>query len=234
MGTFRWEGHNLDSWLKVHENDTLPVDTFLYTRYPTEHLDYGGGKACDSIFRLYLNVRPILTTEWNDTICIGETYTLNSKTFTTTGVYTDTLTNRWGCDTFAVVHLEVVPATVFKVEPLTVCADSGMYDLTFTFDTVNGYMPRTVRIVYDSLAQANGFPEDTVELTVTENVVEVELPGSELDYVQPNNYTAKVYFDNGTCDDPEMQRVDILLTVEYPSKITEQKWSEQRCLSRRI
>ena len=226
VGTFRWEGHNLDSWLKVHENDTLPVDTFLYTRYPTEHLDYGGGKACDSIFRLYLNVRPILTTEWNDTICIGETYTLNSKTFTTTGVYTDTLTNRWGCDTFAVVHLEVVPATVFKVEPLTVCADSGMYDLTFTFDTVNGYMPRTVRIVYDSLAQANGFPEDTVELTVTENVVEVELPGSELDYVQPNNYTAKVYFDNGTCDDPEMQRVDILLTVEYPSKITEQKWSD--------
>lgn len=225
IGTFEWEGHNLDAWLAEHENDTEPIDTFLLTKYPTEHLDYKG-PACDSVFQLYLNVRPILTTEWNDTICIGETYTLNDKTFTTTGVYTDTLTNRWGCDTFAVVHLEVVPATVFTIEPLTACADAGTYDLAFTFDTVKGFAPRAIQIVYDSLAQANGFPDDTVNLVVDGNMVEVDLPGYGLEYVKPNNYSAKVYFDNGTCVDPELQRVDIRLTIDYPSWITEQHWSD--------
>ena len=225
IGTFEWEGYNLDSLLQAHEHDTEPMDTFLMRVYPTAHLDYEG-TACDSVFQLYLNIRPILTTEWSDTICVGETYTLNDKTFTTTGVYTDTLTNQWGCDTFAVVHLEVVPATVFTIEPLTACADAGTYDLAFSFDTVKGFAPRAIQIVYDSLAQANGFPDEPIELAVDGNTVEVSLPGFGEEYVKPNNYTAKVYFDNGTCVDPELQRVDIRLTINYPSWITEQHWSD--------
>ena len=216
---FLWEGHNLTSWLRIHDLDTLPNDTSLYTRYPTEF-------GCDSIFRLELNVRPILTEEWTDTICVGETYTLNAKQFTVTGVYTDTLKNHFGCDSFAVVHLEVVPATKFTIEPMILCADNGAYDLVFAFDPNAGFQPREVRIVYDSLAQACGYPDDTLTLPVVGNIVAMELPKTDELYVRPNNYTAKIYFENGTCDDPEMQRVDFHFTVDYPDWILEQRWAD--------
>lgn len=216
---FEWEGHNMTDWLKRHLVDTLPSDTFLLTRYDTQ-------LECDSVFKLYLNVRPILTEEWSDTVCVGETYTLNDKHFTTSGVYTDTLTNSFGCDSFAVVHLAVVPATYFKVEPVTVCSDYGEFDMLFTFDTLKGFPPREVRVVYDSLAQACGFPKDTVTLPVNGNSVLMELPDVKEEYVRPNNYSASIYFDNGTCDDPEMQRVDLRFTVNYPSWLLEQHWAD--------
>ena len=216
---FLWEGHNLTSWLRMHDKDTLPFDTALLTRYPTVF-------GCDSIFRLQLNVRPILTEEWNDTICIGETYVLNNKQFSVSGIYSDTLTNYFGCDSFAIVHLEVVPATKFTVEPMIICADNGTYDLVFAFDPKAGYQPYRVSIVYDSLAQACGYPEDTVTLPVVGNIVAMEMPLTDALYVRPNHYSAKIYFDNGTCDDPEMQRVDFYFTVDYPSWIMEQRWAD--------
>ena len=216
---FEWEGHDLSAWLQTHLPDTLPSDTFLLTRYDTQ-------LECDSVFKLYLNVRPILTEEWRDTICTGESYALNDKIFTTSGIYRDTLTNSFGCDSFAVVHLAVVPPTRFTIDPAIVCADNGAYDLVFAFDTESGFQPRQVSIVYDSLAKACGYPEDTVVLPVVGNMVEMELPVTDEDYVRPNYYSAVIYFDNGTCDDRELQRTDFHFTVNYPSWLLEQHWAD--------
>jgi len=269
--TLIWEGHDLTAWMLEHEADTLPRDTFLFTNYPTQGLAYEG-PACDSVFRLYLNVRPILTEEWYDTICVSETYQLNDKYFTTTGIYTDTIMNSFGCDSFAVVHLEVVPATKFMLEPVTVCADQNGFDIVFTYDEQTGFQPRTVGIIYDSLAQACGFPKDSVVLPVLTGTetsnhdgdggdddsgdiddggfggndggfggggfisfskkgqatmhIEIEIPQTEEQYLQPNIYSARIYFDNGTCDDPELQRVDFIFTVNYPDWILEQHWAD--------
>ena len=267
QGTLKWEGHDLTLWMKEHEQDTLPRDTFLFTNYPTQHLDYEG-EACDSVFRLYLNVRPILTEEWYDTVCVSETYHLNDKSFTTSGIYTDTLTNSFGCDSFAVVHLAVVPPTKFMLQPLTVCADQNGFDITFTYDDQKGFRPRTVGIIYDSLAQACGFPKDSVVLPVSfgssggnngdnggnnpgDNPgglddgglggggfisfskygqatmhIEIDMPQTEQKYLRPNVYSARIYFDNGTCNDPELQRVDFVFTVNYPDWILEQHWAD--------
>ncbi len=219
---FLWEGHNLDSWLHYHYEtlkDTLPVDTFLYSRYPTN-------LNCDSVFQLYLNVRPIRTTEWFDTICIGETYVLNDKRLTTTGIHFDTIITNFGCDSIAKVHLAVVPATHFVVEPMIICADYGEYEMVFSFDPEKGYPPREIRVVYDSLAQAWGFPKDTVTIPATGGSVRMNIPETDALYVRPNNYSATIFFDNGTCDDLEMQRVDFSFEVDYPSFILEQKWAD--------
>ncbi|MBO4665700.1 MAG: hypothetical protein J5612_02385, partial [Paludibacteraceae bacterium] len=228
--TFTWQGHNLDAWLKYHLEDlkdTMPVDTFLYTHYDTKFHKYPPTETCDSVFQLYLNVRPIITEEWYDTICIGETYALNDKRFTQTGTYLDTIpTVHFGCDSIAKVHLEVVPATFFKIEPAIVCADKGGYDMVFSFDTLKGYPPREVRVVYDSLARACGFPEDTLTLPVVGNLVEMAMPYTGELYVRPNYYSASILFDNGTCDDLEMQKVDFHFTVKYPDWIIEQHWAD--------
>ena len=44
-----------------------------------------------------------------DTICAGESYEWNSKTYFKPGIYTDTLQNIYGCDSIVTLHLEVLP-----------------------------------------------------------------------------------------------------------------------------
>ena len=215
---FTWQGHNLDDWLDVHRQDTLPVDTFLFRDFETT-------LECDSLYKLYLTLWPILTDTLTDTICVGEFYDLNGRHLTESGTYFETLTNRVGCDSFVVLFLEVVPATYFKIEPMTVCADQGAYDMQFSFDEQKGIAPREIRIVYDSLAKANGFPVDTVVLPVTSTTVPMQLPDI-IPYVRPNHYSAKIYFDNGTCNNPEMLRVDFKFEVAYPSWLLEQHWMD--------
>lgn len=215
---FEWQGHVLDDWLALHKNDTLPIDTFLWRDYQTTLI-------CDSLYKLYLTVWPIITDTVKDTICVGEVYDLNGRELTRSGVYFDTLVNKFGCDSFVVLYLEVVPVTYFKIEPMMICADQGAYDMIFTFDEQHGIAPREIRIVYDSLAMANGFPTDTVVLPVTSTTMSMQLP-DVLPYVRPNHYSARIYFDNGTCDDPEKLRVDFNFEVGYPSWLLEQHWMD--------
>ena len=216
--SFEWQGHNLDAWLALHKNDSLPIDTFLWRDYKTTAL-------CDSLYKLYLTVWPIVTDTVKDTICVGEVYDLNGRPLTRSGVYFDTLLNKFGCDSFVVLYLEVVPVTKFQIEPLTVCADEGAYDMIFTFDATKGIPPRELKVVYDSLAKANGFPEDTVFVKVTGTTVRMDLPNI-VPYVKPNQYSARIYFDNGTCNDEELLRVDFNFSVRYPSWLLEQHWMD--------
>ena len=215
---FEWQGHDLNDWLDKHRKDTLPVDTFLFRDFQTT-------QDCDSLYKMYLTLWPILTDTLYDTICVGEVYNLNGRELTSSGTYYDQLINKVGCDSFVVLYLEVVPVTQFKIEPMTICADDGVYDMLFTFDEHNGKAPRELRIVYDSLAKANGFPQDTVVMPVTSTTMHMELPDI-LPYVRPNHYSAKIYFNNGTCHDAELLRVDFKFQVAYPSWILEQHWMD--------
>lgn len=215
---FEWQGHNLDNWLALHKDDKQPIDTFLWRDFQTT-LD------CDSLYKLYLTVWPIITDTVTDTICAGEVYNLNGRELTKSGIYYDTLTNKVGCDSFVVLYLDVVPITAFKIEPLTVCADQGAYDLVFTFDEAHGIAPQEIRIIYDSLAMANGFPTDTVVMPVTSTTMHMNLP-DVLPYVMPNHYSARIYFDNGTCNDPDLLRVEFKFQVAYPSWLLEQHWMD--------
>ena len=215
---FEWQGHNLDNWLALHKDDKQPIDTFLWRDFQTT-LD------CDSLYKLYLTVWPIITETVNDIICAGEVYNLNGRELTKSGIYYDTLTNKVGCDSFVVLYLDVVPITAFKIEPLTVCADQGAYDMVFTFDEAHGIAPQEIRIIYDSLAMANGFPTDTVVMPVTSTTMHMNLP-DVLPYVMPNHYSARIYFDNGTCNDPDLLRVEFKFQVAYPSWLLEQHWMD--------
>lgn len=66
--------------------------------------------GCDSIVTLHLTINnsEIGTTE-SATICYGDTYTWNGKTYTKPGSYTDTLQNIYGCDSIVTLYLEVLP-----------------------------------------------------------------------------------------------------------------------------
>lgn len=223
-GEYVWNGITIPQEVfdRVH-NTTLDLDTVVWDSLQTLQT------SCDSLYVLSLKIKPSLTEYITDTICSGERYILNGDTFAIDTVIHQTLTNQFGCDSFLVATLQVVPPTDFKISPVIECADANSYTLHYEFDTLHGYAPHTIRIVYDSLALAYDFPKDTVEIETVGNEVEVDLPDAT-PYLTPNVYSATIFFDNGVCIEPESQRKDFLITIQYPSWVLEQHWSDAICI----
>ena len=70
--------------------------------------------GCDStrILNLTLNTGTAQPVTIYDTICDGDSYQFGSRTLTTSGTYYDTLGNNAGCDSVAILELQVSPAPV--------------------------------------------------------------------------------------------------------------------------
>ncbi|MDR1984929.1 MAG: M12 family metallo-peptidase, partial [Prevotellaceae bacterium] len=65
---------------------------------------------CESAIRTEVSVtiNPTYNTNIYDTICIGESYSFNGNSYTTTGVYTASMSTNLGCDSIVVLNLEVL------------------------------------------------------------------------------------------------------------------------------
>lgn len=88
----------------------------------------------DSIVTLSLTVTRAVLGNVYDTICQGSVYTVGSHSYSQSGVYVDTLTNRTGCDSIRALHLTVLPNTT-PTASITVSHGSvsgGMQTDTFT------------------------------------------------------------------------------------------------------
>ena len=84
----------------IFEGDTLTaVGQYEFT--------INNSNNCDSIIQIDLVQRPISEYSYMDTICSGETYNFGSQRLTTEGIYFDTLTNTYGCDSIIVLDLIV-------------------------------------------------------------------------------------------------------------------------------
>lgn len=103
--------------------------------------------GCDSIFVLHLTVNPVYTLTYPVTICKGETYAFHGKTFTSAGIYRDTLQSSTGCDSISILELRIssppvqhLNATICRGEDFLVGnishTTTGLY--TDTLKTING------------------------------------------------------------------------------------------------
>jgi hypothetical protein len=61
----------------------------------------------DSIITLNLTVRSTVLSNIYDTICQGSSYSAGGHIYTQAGVYVDSLTGRYGCDSIRALHLTV-------------------------------------------------------------------------------------------------------------------------------
>lgn len=83
--------------------------------------------GCDSIVTTDLTVVSTTTSTEIVELCFGETYSINGNTYTTSGMYTDTLQNVNGCDSIIVTDLTIgnqIPTTV-QVNGITLTAPAG-------------------------------------------------------------------------------------------------------------
>jgi hypothetical protein len=99
------------------------------------------------------------TGSFTQTICANEVFTFNGVDLNTAGVYMDTLTSTFGCDSFVTLYLNVLP-TATGAFTQTICANE-----VYTF---NGVDLNTAGTYLDTLSAANGC--DSV-VTLTLNVL---------------------------------------------------------------
>ena len=84
--------------------------------------------GCDSIVTLHLTINnsEVGETEYA-TICYGDTYTWNGKTYATSGEYSVILSNALGCDSVATLHLTLMPSAVTTTENVVIGSDQLPY-----------------------------------------------------------------------------------------------------------
>lgn len=66
--------------------------------------------GCDSVFHLDLTLLPDAEVYLEEQICEGETYTMGTNTYDEPGIYVETFTTPFGCDSTVTLALEVLPA----------------------------------------------------------------------------------------------------------------------------
>ena len=75
---------------------------------------------CDSIINLNLTVVDAFRTTLNPTICAGNSFLVNNKTYSQTGIYRDTLKSITNCDSIVTTNLTVL-APLSKMQEIRLC-----------------------------------------------------------------------------------------------------------------
>lgn len=103
--------------------------------------------GCDSVHFLNLNVLPTIQYGYMQTICFGDSILLGSKFYTTSGLYSDTVTATTGCDSINIVMLTVIPQITTSVQR-TICSGQTVI--------VGPHMYNSTGIYHDTLTAASG------------------------------------------------------------------------------
>jgi len=123
-----------------------------YTTAGTYSATLTNAVGCDSIATLVLTVKATSTSTTNASICNGNSYTFNGKTYTTAGTYTATLTNAVGCDSIATLIL-TVKATSTSTTNASICNGSSYTFNGKTYTTAGTYTATLTNAVgCDSIA----------------------------------------------------------------------------------
>ncbi len=90
--------------------------------------------SCDTSLPALKNITvlPSLSGTLNQTICQGDAFNYNGKSYAAAGDYTTTLTSAGGCDSVVTIHLNVVPSTRGTLDTM-VCAGGcvSLHNKTF-------------------------------------------------------------------------------------------------------
>ncbi len=86
-------------------------------------------------------------------ICLNSSYVFNGKSYTTTGVYTDTLVSVFGCDSLDILNLKVNSPTVAPIINQTICQGDSVVFHGTTCKTIGTYYAHLINSAgCDSLA----------------------------------------------------------------------------------
>ncbi|HLP53314.1 MAG TPA: T9SS type A sorting domain-containing protein [Chitinophagales bacterium] len=150
--------------------NTVVYDTICagqsYLLHGGQHADTTGtysinqlsAAGCDSNTTVYLTVRPATYGALQLTGCAGNTITYNNKSYTSAGVFADTLVNYYGCDSIVTLTIAFTPAITTNVQQTICFGDTFLFNGNVYFE--NG-------TYYDTLTAANGC-DSILTITITQ------------------------------------------------------------------
>jgi gliding motility-associated-like protein len=156
--------------------------------------------SCDSIVRLNLTVLDVPRTDLTESVCEGETFTVGTSNYTTTGLYTDTLQAANGCDSIITLDLTVldVPETGLTE---SIC-DGETYTVGASDYTASGFYTDTLIAANgcDSIVMLDLTVLNVPEIALTESICQFEAyEVGTSSYTMTGNYVDTLVAANG-CD----------------------------------
>lgn len=172
------------------ESVTVGSSTYNVTGVYTDVLT--GVNTCDSVVTTNLTVRTANTFSQSPVLCAGESITVGTNTYSTSGTRTDVLTSVvTGCDSTITTNLTVLPANTFSQSPV-LCAGESIIVGTNTYSTTGSHTDVLTSLVTgcDSTVTTNltVLPANTFSQTLTICQGESVTVGSNT-YTTTNVYT---------------------------------------------
>ena len=93
----------------ICDGDSYTINGNTYTDAGTYTDVFQTVNGCDSVVTTLLTVHPTYEVNNPQTICEGESYTINGNTYTESGTYTDIFQTVSGCDSTVITELTVTP-----------------------------------------------------------------------------------------------------------------------------
>ena len=181
-------------------------------------------KGCDSVYKLTLHVLPTLRVDTTYAeMCVGDTLHFGPYSYSTSGIYYDTIAiDSLHCG-LRVLSLNVVHPTVMtSAQVYDVCADDELYQVVYDYE---GPEPVSYSIYYDAKAKAQGFI-DVIDRPYDGTIYDYLPRTADIGiYVRPDHYQVQIEFKNEICSEHTLCYTMPLL-IRYPSWLLEQKWND--------
>jgi gliding motility-associated-like protein len=124
--------------LTICQGQNVRVGTRTYTTTGTYRDTLRSISNCDSIILTNLTVNPNSTRTQNVSICQGQSLRITTRTYTTSGLYRDTLRNFRNCDSIITTFLTVI-APLSRTQNISICPNQTFTVGTRTYSTAGTY-----------------------------------------------------------------------------------------------
>jgi hypothetical protein len=130
----------ISNTINICQGDVYSVGGSVYTSSGVYIDTLQSGFGCDSIVRTVLFVNPASMALQSITICEGESITVGSNSYFSSGIYSDTLQSNSGCDSIVVTSLLIndIDSTIICLGTVCFAQQGGANYQWFTCDST-GY-----------------------------------------------------------------------------------------------
>lgn len=82
--------------------------------------------VCPAVDQVQVTIYPKFSTLITDTLCNGGPYTFNGQTITQSGIYIDSLTSQYGCDSIIELDLSISTEPIFQLVDSAICIGNSI------------------------------------------------------------------------------------------------------------
>ncbi len=104
--------------------DSVAIGQFTYTQSGIFVNTFSNEFGCDSTIILDLTVNPVHDTLLEVVLCQGESFAVGNSVYSETGIFVETLTNQFGCDSVVTLNLIINPVHEIMLEEIICDGDS--------------------------------------------------------------------------------------------------------------